>query len=131
MAYRMFRDGQVGSMIFFYRKSSIIDWIFFSWKTHSDVIGDLLDIHSGGIDLCFPHHDNEMAQSEVILFSLPFVSLPTKRVGINVGRCLSHGVPSRPIMDVNNGSITFFMQVIYILKDKKCPNPSRTLLLYR
>jgi cysteinyl-tRNA synthetase len=24
-----------------------------------------MDIHSGGIDLAFPHHDNEMAQSEV------------------------------------------------------------------
>jgi len=23
-----------------------------------------LDIHSGGVDLRFPHHDNEMAQSE-------------------------------------------------------------------
>jgi cysteinyl-tRNA synthetase len=23
-----------------------------------------LDIHSGGIDLKFPHHDNELAQSE-------------------------------------------------------------------
>lgn len=31
----------------------------------SDVLGDNIDIHSGGIDLAFPHHDNEMAQSEV------------------------------------------------------------------
>ncbi|KAF1984284.1 hypothetical protein K402DRAFT_381521 [Aulographum hederae CBS 113979] len=30
----------------------------------SDVLGEQLDIHSGGIDLCFPHHDNELAQSE-------------------------------------------------------------------
>ncbi|CAK9436241.1 uncharacterized protein LODBEIA_P07990 [Lodderomyces beijingensis] len=30
----------------------------------SDVGGSQLDIHSGGIDLCFPHHDNELAQSE-------------------------------------------------------------------
>lgn len=29
-----------------------------------EVIGEVLDIHSGGIDLCFPHHDNELAQSE-------------------------------------------------------------------
>lgn len=29
-----------------------------------DMIGDVLDIHSGGIDLCFPHHDNELAQLE-------------------------------------------------------------------
>jgi cysteinyl-tRNA synthetase len=30
----------------------------------SDVLGESMDIHSGGIDLCFPHHDNELAQSE-------------------------------------------------------------------
>jgi cysteinyl-tRNA synthetase len=30
----------------------------------SDVLGEQMDIHSGGIDLCFPHHDNELAQSE-------------------------------------------------------------------
>nr|POE54175.1 putative cysteine--trna ligase [Quercus suber] len=30
----------------------------------SEVIGQTIDIHSGGIDLCFPHHDNELAQSE-------------------------------------------------------------------
>jgi cysteinyl-tRNA synthetase len=31
----------------------------------SAVLGPNMDIHSGGIDLAFPHHDNEMAQSEV------------------------------------------------------------------
>lgn len=30
----------------------------------SDRLGSQLDIHSGGIDLAFPHHDNELAQSE-------------------------------------------------------------------
>lgn len=30
----------------------------------SDVIGPKIDVHSGGIDLCFPHHDDELAQSE-------------------------------------------------------------------
>ncbi len=24
-----------------------------------------MDIHSGGVDLKFPHHDNELAQAEV------------------------------------------------------------------
>lgn len=28
------------------------------------VFGDSLDIHSGGCDLKFPHHDNEIAQTE-------------------------------------------------------------------
>ncbi|KAM7196934.1 tRNA synthetases class I (C) catalytic domain containing protein [Rhypophila sp. PSN 637] len=30
----------------------------------SDKLGQTMDIHSGGIDLAFPHHDNELAQSE-------------------------------------------------------------------
>ncbi|KAI7894869.1 cysteinyl-tRNA synthetase [Mucor mucedo] len=28
------------------------------------VLGDNMDIHSGGVDLAFPHHDNEIAQAE-------------------------------------------------------------------
>lgn len=31
----------------------------------SSVCGPTLDIHTGGVDLKFPHHDNEIAQSEV------------------------------------------------------------------
>ena len=27
-------------------------------------LGDTLDIHTGGIDLAFPHHENEIAQTE-------------------------------------------------------------------
>ena len=27
-------------------------------------LGESFDMHSGGIDLCFPHHENEIAQSE-------------------------------------------------------------------
>jgi len=30
----------------------------------SEIFGDNLDIHSGGCDLKFPHHDNEIAQTE-------------------------------------------------------------------
>lgn len=30
----------------------------------SDICGSYLDIHTGGVDLKFPHHDNELAQSE-------------------------------------------------------------------
>ncbi|MDR0595374.1 MAG: cysteine--tRNA ligase [Puniceicoccales bacterium] len=27
-------------------------------------LGETVDLHAGGIDLCFPHHENEIAQSE-------------------------------------------------------------------
>ncbi|MCL1908853.1 MAG: cysteine--tRNA ligase [Holophagaceae bacterium] len=32
-----------------------------------DLFGERLDIHTGGIDLVFPHHENEIAQSEGLL----------------------------------------------------------------
>ncbi|RDB25114.1 Cysteine--tRNA ligase [Hypsizygus marmoreus] len=38
----------------------------------SAILGDNMDIHSGGIDLAFPHHDNEMAQSEASDSSLAY-----------------------------------------------------------
>ena len=35
-------------------------------------LGDTLDIHGGGIDLVFPHHENEIAQSECACPGVPF-----------------------------------------------------------
>ena len=35
-------------------------------------LGETLDIHTGGVDLIFPHHENEIAQSEAIT-GKPFV----------------------------------------------------------
>lgn len=35
-------------------------------------LGDTIDIHAGGLDLVFPHHENEKAQSEALL-NVPFV----------------------------------------------------------
>lgn len=39
----------------------------------SDVCGRTLDIHTGGVDLKFPHHDNELAQSEAHFESADWV----------------------------------------------------------
>jgi len=36
-------------------------------------LGDTLDIHGGGQDLVFPHHENEIAQSESFTGAKPFV----------------------------------------------------------
>lgn len=38
----------------------------------NEYLGETFDIHGGGQDLCFPHHENEIAQSESI-FGKPFV----------------------------------------------------------
>jgi cysteinyl-tRNA synthetase len=37
-----------------------------------EYLGETLDIHAGGVDLIFPHHENEIAQSEAIT-GKPFV----------------------------------------------------------
>ena len=36
-------------------------------------LGDTIDIHGGGQDLVFPHHENEIAQSESFTEEVPFV----------------------------------------------------------
>ena len=35
-------------------------------------LGQTVDLHIGGVDLCFPHHENEIAQSEAA-YGAPFV----------------------------------------------------------
>jgi cysteinyl-tRNA synthetase len=36
-------------------------------------LGDQIDLHGGGQDLIFPHHENEIAQSEAFTGKVPFV----------------------------------------------------------
>lgn len=67
----------------------------------SEILGDNMDIHSGGIDLCFPHHDNEIAQSEV-------------RSPPAVLRLNSRGGSFRRIMIAASGSTIFYTLAIYI-----------------
>ncbi len=39
-----------------------------------ETLGDQIDIHGGGADLIFPHHENEIAQSESLTGKVPFVN---------------------------------------------------------
>src|SRR5260370_1766804 len=45
-------------------------------------LGDTLDIHTGGIDLAFPHHENEIAQSESA------TGKPVSRYSLDAGHLL-------------------------------------------
>jgi cysteinyl-tRNA synthetase len=36
-------------------------------------LGEQIDVHGGGMDLIFPHHENEIAQSEAFSGRIPFV----------------------------------------------------------
>ncbi|HLZ31894.1 MAG TPA: cysteine--tRNA ligase [Chloroflexota bacterium] len=39
-----------------------------------ETLGDQIDIHGGGADLIFPHHENEIAQSESLTGKVPFTN---------------------------------------------------------
>lgn len=39
----------------------------------SEILGPQIDVHHGGLDLTFPHHENEIAQSEAASGKDPFV----------------------------------------------------------
>jgi len=39
-------------------------WHIECWAMSKSYLGETIDIHAGGIDLMFPHHENEIAQSE-------------------------------------------------------------------
>jgi cysteinyl-tRNA synthetase len=43
-------------------------------------LGETLDIHAGGIDLVFPHHENEIAQSEALTWQAVRALLDACRV---------------------------------------------------
>jgi cysteinyl-tRNA synthetase len=51
----------------------------------SDLLGDTLDIHGGGVDLCFPHHDNELAQAEAYYGHQQWVNYFLHSGHLNIG----------------------------------------------
>ncbi len=48
------------------------------------LLGQQLDIHAGGMDLIFPHHQNEIAQSEAFTGKSPFVKVWMHNGFVNV-----------------------------------------------
>ncbi len=48
------------------------------------ILGSQLDIHAGGMDLIFPHHQNEIAQTEAFTGLSPFVALWMHNGFVNV-----------------------------------------------
>ena len=68
------------------------------------LLGDTIDIHAGGMDLLFPHHDNEIAQSEAL-----------------TGRTFAHYWIHGAFLNINNQkmskSLNNFFTAREILKD--------------
>ncbi len=62
------------------------------------ILGDEVDIHGGGLDLVFPHHENEVAQSECANQHRPFArywmhnGMLTVASGAKMGKSLGNSV---------------------------------------
>lgn len=54
-------------------------------------LGETFDIHAGGTDLIFPHHENEIAQSEAAT-GKPFANywIHNEMLRIKGEKCLNH-----------------------------------------
>ena len=78
------------------------------------LLGDTIDIHAGGMDLSFPHHENEVAQSEA-LTGKPFANYWLHSAYINVNnqkmsKSLNNFFTAREILKEYDAEIIrFFM----------------------
>jgi cysteinyl-tRNA synthetase len=62
-----------------------------------ELLGDTIDIHAGGEDLAFPHHENEVAQSETVTgkkfvrfwLHMRFLMVGGRRMGKSLGNYVS------------------------------------------
>ncbi len=78
-------------------------------------LGDSIDIHGGGIDLIFPHHENEIAQSEAVS-GKPFVSFWMHNNFIQFGdekmsKSLGNVVKARSFMEKYHPEILKFLML--------------------
>jgi len=69
----------------------------------SDILGSRLDIHGGGVDLKFPHHDNELAQAEAHDGSHQWVNYflhagHLNIEGLKMSKSLKNFIPIRQIL---------------------------------
>jgi len=84
----------------------------------TDIQGEFLDIHSGGEDLKFPHHDNEMAQSEAYLCRPQWVNYfwhagHLHIEGLKMSKSLKNFITIRQAMEVHTARqlrLMFLMQ---------------------
>ncbi len=78
------------------------------------ILGETIDIHAGGMDLAFPHHENEIAQSEA-LSGKPFANYWLHSAYINVNnqkmsKSLNNFFTAREVLaEYDADVIRFFM----------------------
>lgn len=83
-------------------------------------LGKQFDIHGGAVDLIFPHHENEIAQSEAAFGKKPFVKYflhtgPLTVGGVKMSRSLGNYIEVKDLLEKTNPLVLryFFASVHY------------------
>jgi cysteinyl-tRNA synthetase len=88
-----------------------------------ETLGEQIDIHGGGTDLIFPHHENEIAQTESLTGKTPFV-----RYWVHTGM-LSLPQPDGLANDEKMAHSGAFVTIRSVLEDGTVPAPALRLYL--
>ena len=80
-----------------------------------NILGDTIDIHAGGMDLAFPHHENEIAQSEA-LTGEPFARYWLHSAFVNVNnekmsKSLNNFFTAREILERYDADVIRFLML--------------------
>ncbi|ASS76946.1 cysteine--tRNA ligase [Tumebacillus algifaecis] len=76
-------------------------------------LGEQIDIHGGGVDLTFPHHENEMAQTEACTHK-PFATYWLHNAFVNLGdekmsKSTGNFLTTRDLLQKYDGSVLRFL----------------------
>jgi cysteinyl-tRNA synthetase len=88
-----------------------------------ETLGEQIDIHGGGADLIFPHHENEIAQTESLTGKTPFV-----RYWVHTGM-LSLPQPDGLADEEKMAHSGTFVTIRSVLEDGSVPAPALRLYL--
>ena len=85
----------------------------------SDILGNNLDMHSGGEDLKFPHHDNELAQSEAFCDTKQWVNYFTHAghlhiKGLKMSKSLKNFITIRQALEHHSARQ---LRLLFLLQD--------------
>jgi cysteinyl-tRNA synthetase len=77
-------------------------------------LGDQMDLHHGGSDLIFPHHENEIAQSEAACGKAPYVRYWLHNAMLNINsekmsKSLGNFITARDFLQNFGGEITRYI----------------------
>jgi cysteinyl-tRNA synthetase len=79
-------------------------------------LGPQIDMHHGGTDLIFPHHENEIAQSEAASGKVPYVKYWLHNAMLNIGaekmsKSLGNIVTAKDFLAAYGGEVTRYMMM--------------------